>query len=90
VKVGVEVPRRYRGPTGGLGLIEVEAETVRSCIEAVELDHPGLLELVLDRQGNVRRFVRLCVNGDALDRDALDTPVADGDRIQILAAAAGG
>ena len=24
----VEVPPRYRGPTGGLGLIEVDAETL--------------------------------------------------------------
>ena len=89
-KVTVEVPRRYRGPTNGLGLIEVEADSVRSCIEAVEARHPGFRELILDREGNVRRFVRLCVNGEALDRDSVDAPVADGDRVQLLAAVAGG
>jgi molybdopterin synthase sulfur carrier subunit len=86
----VDVPPRYRGPTGGLGLIQVDADTVRSCIEAVEVQHPGFLELILDRDGNLRRFVRLFVNGEALDRDAIDTPVADSDQIQVLAAAAGG
>jgi molybdopterin converting factor small subunit len=86
----VEVPPRYRGPTGGLGVIEVDAGSVRSCIEAVEGEHPGFRALILDADGNVRRFVRLFVNGEALDRDAVDTPVAEGDRVQFLAAAAGG
>jgi hypothetical protein len=86
----VEVPPRYRGPTRGLDLIEVDADTVRSCIEAVEVQHHGFRELILDSDGNVRRFVRVFVNGEALDRDAVDAPVADSDHIQILAAAAGG
>jgi len=86
----VEVPPRYRGPTGGLAVIEVDADSVRSCIEAVEAEHPGFRELILDGEGNIRRFVRLFVNGDALDRDALDAPVADADHVQFLAAVAGG
>lgn len=86
----VEVPPRYRGPTGGLGLIEVDADSVRSCIDAVEAEHPGFRELILDGDGNVRRFVSLFVNGEALDRDAVDAPVADADHVQFLAAAAGG
>ncbi|MBW2420025.1 MAG: MoaD/ThiS family protein [Deltaproteobacteria bacterium] len=86
----VEVPPRYRGPTGGVSLVEVDADTVRSCIEAVEARHPGFRELILDGDGKLRRFVRLFVNGEALDRDALDAPVADVDRVQVLAAAAGG
>ncbi len=86
----VEVPPRYRGPTSGLGLIDVDADTVRSCIEAVEAQHPGFRELILDSEGQLRRFVRLFVNGEALDRDAVDAPVAAADRVQIQAAAAGG
>ena len=86
----VEVPPRYRGPTGGLSVIEVDASTVRSCIEAVESEHPGFRVLILDVDGNVRRFVRVFVNGEALDRDAVDASVSGGDRIQILASAAGG
>lgn len=86
----VEVPTRYRGPTNGLGVIEVEADTVRSCIDAVEARYPGFRELVFDAEGNPRRFVRLFLNGEALEREAVDTPVGEDDRVQILAAAAGG
>ena len=86
----VEVPPRYRGPTHGRALVEVDAGTVRACIEAVEAQYPGFGELILDVDGNLRRYVRLFVNGTALERDAVDAPLAAGDCLQILAAAAGG
>ena len=39
----VEVPSRYRVPTKGQRLIDVEGRTVRECIEAVEAQYPGFL-----------------------------------------------
>jgi molybdopterin synthase sulfur carrier subunit len=86
----VEIPPRYRGPTNGRSQIEVDGGTVRSCIEAVEVQYPGFLELVFDANGELRRYVRLFVNGEALDRDAVDAPVEASDRVQILASVAGG
>ncbi len=86
----VQIPPRYRGPTNGQSQIAVDGHTVRECIEAVEARHPGFLELVFDTQGNVRLFARVFLNGDELDREATDAPVDSGDRIEILAAVAGG
>ncbi len=86
----IVVPPRYRGPTNGRSQIEVDGDTVRSCIEAVEAQYPGFLELVFDAEGDLRRYVRLFVNDEALNRDAADAPVANGDRVQILVTAAGG
>ena len=77
----VEVPPRYRGPTLGRSRIEVEGDTVRACIEAVEAQYPGFLELVFDADGKARRYVRLFLNDEALDRDAADASVAAGDRV---------
>lgn len=86
----VEIPPRYRGPTNGVSLVQVDGETVRSCLDAVEDQYPGLKELILDHDGHLRRFVRLFVNGEAIARDAVDTPVTHADQIQIMASAAGG
>jgi len=86
----VVVPARYRGPTNGRSEIEVDGDTVRRCIEAVEAQYPGFLELVFDADGEVRRYVRLFLNDEALEREAADAPVAAGDRVQILASVAGG
>jgi len=86
----VHVPRRYRVPTKGEGEIEVSGGTVRECIEAVEARYPGFQELILDSKGRLRHFSKLFLNGELLDRDALDTPVARNDIVAVLAQAAGG
>ena len=84
----VTIPPPYRGPTQGLGEIEVEGATLGECIDAVGARHPGFSEQVFAAEGKLHRFVKLFINGD--EAGALDTPVAAGDRIDILAAIAGG
>jgi len=88
----VEIPPRYRGPTNGVSSLEVQGESVRACIDAVETQFPGFGELIFDKDGNIRRYVRLFLNGDslALEQDAVDKPIASSDSVQILACAAGG
>jgi len=86
----VHVPRRYRVPTKGEAEIEVSADTVRGCIEAVEARYPGFQELILDSKGQLRHFSKLFLNGELLDRDALDTRVSGDDVVAVLAPAAGG
>ena len=86
----IEVPSRYRIPTKGESRIEVDDGTVRECIAAADVLYPGFQELILDSAGELQRFVQLCVNGDELPRDALDTQVSGTDCVAVLAAAAGG
>jgi hypothetical protein len=86
----LEVPSRYRVPTRGEARIDVEGGTVRECITEAERRFPGLQELILDTAGNQKRFVRLFLNGEALERDCLDLDVGPKDTITIMASAAGG
>jgi len=86
----VIVPGPYRGPTRGRGEIPVEGSTPRACIEAVEVQHPGFRELVLDGDGAVHRFVKLFVNDEEIDPKAVDSPIEADDRVEVLAAIAGG
>jgi sulfur carrier protein ThiS len=86
----VIVPPPYQGPTAGRGEIAVEGRSVRECIEAVGRAHPGFREQIFDESGRVHRFVTLFVNGDEIARNALETPVGERDRVEILAAIAGG
>jgi sulfur carrier protein ThiS len=86
----VKIPPPYQGPTQGTERVEVEGSTVRECIAAVGLRFPGFAEQVFDAKGEVHRFVKLFVNGDEIARSAADTPVRDGDEVEILAAIAGG
>ena len=86
----VFVPTAYRGPTRGEAQIEVEGATVRACLEAVEALYPGFLAQVLDAKGGAHRFVKLFVNEQQIDGEALDAAVEETDRIEVLAAIAGG
>ena len=86
----VVVPPPYRGPTRGEGLVDVSGGTVRECLLAVEQRYPGFAEQVFDEAGRVHRFVSLFVNGDSIGREALDQPLSDADRVEILAAIGGG
>ena len=87
----VLIPAPYRGPTRGEAEIEVSAATVGECVDVVESLYPGIRELVIDDAGNVQRFVKLFLNDVQLDSEtALATPVVSADRVEVLAAIAGG
>ena len=86
----VVVPEAYRGPTRGVARIEVDADTVRAALEDVEREHRGFLSMVVDAKGRQHPFVKLFLNGEQLAANQLDTPLAPRDRLEILAAIAGG
>ena len=86
----VLVPTAYRGPTLGEAEISVEGATVLACLEAVEAKFPGFLAQVLDGSGVVHGFVKLFVNGETIDSSALSLGLAPEDRLEVLAAIAGG
>jgi len=86
----VLVPTAYRGPTRGQAEVLVEGATVRDCLEAVEVQFPHFIEQVLDAEGSVHRFVKLFVNEQQIEGKDIDRPLAPDDRVEVLAAIAGG
>ncbi len=86
----VQVPTAYRGPTRGEDEILVSGSTVLACLEAVEEKYPGFLPQVIDADGAVHRFVKLFINGEQLGDGALEAEVDEHDRVEVLAAIAGG
>ena len=84
------VPPPYRGPTQGQPEIATQGSTVRECLNHAGRQFPGFAEQIFDAKGNVHRFVNLFVNADEIDRGDVDVAVAETDKIEILAAIAGG
>ncbi len=85
-----EIPSRYSVPAGGKRNFEVTGRSVRECVAELEARHPGVGELILDAKGEMRRFVRIFVDGELLPRDGIDTEVSATATITVVAAAAGG
>lgn len=80
----VEVAQDFRGPTDGVSVLDIDGDTVRECIEAVEDRYPGFSELIFDTDGGIRRGVQLALNNGALPRDGVDVPIAETDIIKVL------
>ncbi len=69
----------------------VEGTTVREVLEAVYAQHGELRSRLADDDGKLRRFVNVYVGGEDIRfGEGLDTPVKDGDEVQVLPAVAGG
>ena len=67
------------------------ATTVRAALEELERSHPSLHRNICDETGAVRRHLNVFVNSDHMrDRQGLDTALAPGDVVTILAAVSGG
>ena len=86
----VLIPTAYRGPTKGVSEVDVEGTTARACLEAVDVQYPGFGDLVFDAKGGLHRFVTLFLNEVQLDSDPLDQTIGADDRLEVLAAIAGG
>ena len=87
----IRIPTPLRSFTGGSGEIVVEGSTVGQALDALGQLHEGILDRVLDPQGQVRGFVNIYVgetNVKALG--GLDAPLPDPAVISIVPAVAGG
>jgi len=91
MSVTVKLPTQLRASAGGESAIPVEGSTVGEALEALYTAYPELRERLSDDDGTLRRFINVYVNGDDIRfGELLDTPVTDGQEVQILPAVAGG
>lgn len=80
-----------RSYTGGEAEVSGNGSTLNELLHDLETRHTGLLARVLDENGKIRRFVNIYVNEeDVRFEQGLDTAIADGTQVSILAAVAGG
>ena len=86
----VSVPPAYQGPTRGEAMLQVQGDTVRACLEAVEVKYPGFLAQIFDEQGDLHRFVKLFLNEEPVEQAQLGLTVTPDDEVAIVAAIGGG
>jgi sulfur-carrier protein len=87
----VKLPTQLRDAAGGETAIDAEGTTVGEVLDSLYGQHEELRERLSDGDGALRRFVNVYVDGEDIRfGGGLDTPVADGQEVQILPAVAGG
>jgi sulfur-carrier protein adenylyltransferase/sulfurtransferase len=91
MSVRVRIPTPLRPHVGGQAVVSVPGETVRSVLDALVGQSPGLRPHLLAEDGSLRSFVNVYVNGeDVRARSGLETPIGAGDELAIVPAIAGG
>jgi len=91
MSVRVRVPTPLRKYTQGIDEVNAQGSNVKSLVEDLEKNYPGIKERICDESGKVRRFVNVYVNGDDIRfLQNLDTSIKEGDNIAIVPAIAGG
>jgi molybdopterin synthase sulfur carrier subunit len=91
MSVSVRIPTILRSYTGGSSEVTADGGTLTEVLESLEANHPGIRARVLDDAGALRRFVNVYVGEeDVRFSGGLDTTVADGAKVSIIPAVAGG
>lgn len=89
--VKVLVPGVLRRLVDNRAEVELEAGTVFEAIRVLEEQSPGLRNKLTDDKGEIRRFIRLYVNDEDIDKlGGAGAALKDGDVLTIVPAAAGG
>ena len=89
--VTIRIPTPLRKLTNEQEIVEVEPTTVGAAIDELEGKFPGIKERLIGEDGEVRRFVNVCVRDeDVRCLDGLDTAVPEGCTVAIVPAVAGG
>jgi sulfur carrier protein ThiS len=87
----VMIPTPFRGTTRNVAEVEVAPGTLLDCLKQVGADNPGFFELVIDGEGRVHRWIKLYINKEQVEGDGTtELALAEGDRLEVLAAVAGG
>jgi adenylyltransferase/sulfurtransferase len=71
--------------------IAIPAASVAELVDGILARYPVLRPHLFDAQGNLRRHFNIFVNGANIrDLNGMDTPLTDGDKVIVMASAAGG
>lgn len=91
--ITIELPKALGLSVDGKTVVEIDepCATVGNALAALGRRSPGVLDRVVDEQGDVRTHVNVFSNGESIRfLDGLRTVVPDGSMILILAAISGG
>ena len=87
----VRIPTILRTYTGGQNEVEASGHTVGHVLASLDADYPGIKGRILDDEGKLRRFVNVYVGDDDVRFiGGLEAEVADGAKVSIIPAVAGG
>ncbi|MFQ5934710.1 MAG: ubiquitin-like small modifier protein 1 [Dehalococcoidia bacterium] len=91
MSVTLKIPTPLRKVTNGQSEVSVEGTSLLECIDALDVQFPGIKERLCGDDGELHRFVNVYLNGEDIRfLEGLKTPVKNDDEVSIVPAVAGG
>lgn len=88
--IQVSLPTILRPLANDLRRVDTEGATLATAIDNLDAAYPGLKDRLVE-DGGLRRYVNIYINDeDVRFLGGLEAELADGDRIDVLPAVAGG
>lgn len=89
--VTLRIPTPLQPYSDGNAALALQAASVAEALEAAAAQYPALVQQILTRDGEVRRYVNVFVRrSDIRELDGLATALDDGDEIIVMPSVAGG
>lgn len=90
-EITLRIPTPLQPHAGGNAALSLEAASVGEMLEQASERYPALVQQILTRDGEVRRYVNIFVRRqDIRSLDGLKTRLNDGDEVIVMPSVAGG
>jgi len=74
-----------------LDMVELEADDVKTVVDAINIHYKGLKDYIVDEQGILRKHVNIFVDGEMIqDREQLSDRLSPNSEVYIMQALSGG
>jgi len=90
VSVLLNIHKTHRSLTDNRHVVEVDGDTVGSCLQHLIQQYPGMKEKLFDKQGKLLAIIEIYLNMESAYPDELKKPVRSGDEIHVTVLLAGG
>jgi MoaD family protein len=89
--ISLRIPTPLRNLSNNKDEVEVQGATIAAALDDLERRHPGFKERLMNEKGALRPYINVFHNDEDIRfGDGLKTALADGDRLAIVPAIAGG
>tara|TARA_E500000331_G_C16904161_1_gene560434 strand:- start:86 stop:361 length:276 start_codon:yes stop_codon:yes gene_type:complete len=87
----IEIPSALKEYVNDQDEVEVDGSSVVEALDSLCTQFPELKSNLFDKEGVVRKFINIYINDDNIRyAHGINSPVKDGDSIQIVPSVAGG
>jgi len=90
VGINIRIPQNWLDFTDGTPVVTVNGSTVAECLDGLVTRYPALGEKLFAGSGELHTYIEVYIDGASAFPGELQTPVGEGDELQLLNIIAGG